>query len=177
MKRAAALATTAVIAFGSILALAMADRERVSDPADDSTSKVFDIVKATAKHDGKRKLVHTVRMLSPIPVDFSDFQVSLQLNLDGDRDCEREFNADGVGRTPLIKCGVGERAQNARVSKPNARTLAFTFRRGPIIGSRPKYGWRMRVRPCPGGPPCAEDADALPNDGAAGPRYIKHRLR
>jgi hypothetical protein len=77
-----------------------------------------------------------------------------------------------VGRVPLIRCGIGEGNKSARVAKPNASTLKFTFKIKGIIGGRDKYGWRFRVRENPGDP----DVDSLPDDGPAGVKYIKHKL-
>ena len=133
-------------------------------------------MKATAGHTGKRKLVHTVKMDGALPAELGDYQVSVQFSLDGDRDCEREFNASALGKTPLIKCGVGEGSKSARVTKPSPKTLKFTFKTAAIIGNRDRYKWRVRTRECPGGPPCPADADSAPNDAPGGVRYVTHRL-
>jgi hypothetical protein len=177
MKRTVAIAIGAVVAFGSLLGLAGADRKAITDPSGDSTGPGFDIVKATAKHRGERKLVHTLKMAGPLEEDLSDYQFTLMLNVDGDPDCEREFHAPPIGRSPMVRCGIGDTSKFGRVTKPNARTLVYTFKRATVIGGKRKYKWRMRIRPCPGGPPCGDEIDAAPDDRPAGGlKYITHKL-
>ena len=176
MRRVAGVTVGAAVAFWSVFGLAGADRKSVSDPAGDSTTPGFDIVKATAKHKGERKLVHTLKMAGPLEENLDDYQITLQINLDRDSDCKREFHVPPLGRNPMVRCGVGDTSKFGRVTKANPRTLVFTFARRAIIGSKDWYKWRTRVRPCPGGPPCAEEIDAAPDDGPGGPRYVTHRL-
>lgn len=176
MRRLAAIGVTVTVGFGAMIGVAGADRKVVTDPSGDSTSPGFDIVKATAKHKGRRKLIHTIRMAGPLAEDLSDYQITLQLNIDGDPKCEREFHVPPLGRNPMVRCGIGDTSKFGRVTKPNPRTLKFIFKRKSIIGNKDKYKWRTRVRPCPGGPPCADEIDAAPNDSPTGPRYVKHKL-
>lgn len=176
MKRTLGITIAAVVAFGSILGLAVADRKAITDPVGDSTDPAFDVVKATAKHKGERKLVHQVRMADPLPEDLGDYQVTLQFSVDGDSDCEREFHAPPIGRNPMVRCGIGETNKFGRVTKPNAKTLVYTFSRRKIIGNKRKYKWRIQVRECPGGPPCQDAFEAAPDDGPGGPRYVTHKL-
>lgn len=178
MKRIATIAVAAAVGFCLTIGLAAADRKAVSDEAGDSTLLNYDIVKGIAKHKGERRLVHIVRFADPLTGNFNNLQISLLINRDRDRDCEREFHfSDGPGRVPMVRCGIGDTAKFGRVTQPNARSLKLTFKRAGIVGAnRDLYKWRLRVRACPGGPPCDDDADALPDDGAAGLRYIRHKL-
>ena len=178
MNRIATIAGAAGVGFCLTIGLAVADRKAVSDAAGDSTSAQYDIVKGIAKHKGERRLVHIVRFADDLTGNLSNVQISLHINRDRDRDCEREFHlSEGPGRVPMVKCGIGDSAKFGRVTQPSARSLKVTFKRAGIVGAnRDLYKWRFRVRECPGGPPCAPEADALPDDGAAGPRYIRHKL-
>ncbi len=174
MRRAGALLATSVIAFGSVLALAGANRDRVKDPSGDSSEPGLDVASATVKHKGKKTLVHTVKMAGPLPTDLSDDFITLQLNLDRDRDCESEFRPPPFGRNPLIRCGVGVTSKFGRVSKPNGRTLKYSFKKR-LIGSPRKYGWRILVSSnCQ---TSCEQVDSLPDERILGQaRYVKHKL-
>lgn len=176
MRRLAGIGLAAIVGLGTMIGVAGADRKAITDPSGDSTSSGFDIVKATAKHKGERKLIHTMKLAGPLEEDLSDYQFSLMLNIDGDRDCEREFHAPPIGRNPMVRCGVGETNKFGKVTQPNARTLVYTFKRATILGQKRKYKWRMRVRPCPGGPPCGDEVDAAPNDAPGGLKYVTHKL-
>lgn len=174
MKRTGVLLAIVGITFASVLTFAAADRTSKSDPSGDSTDPAFDIVKASAKHGPKHRLVHTVKMAAPLPEDLTGKRISLQISTDRDRDCEREFHVPPIGRNPLVRCGIGETSKFGKVTKPNARTLKYSFKER-LIGSPNKYRWRMSTSDCPTGPPCV-DYDALPNENAGGERYVTHRL-
>jgi hypothetical protein len=171
MKRTLAIAIGAVVAFGSMLGLAGADRKAITDPSGDSPDPAFDIVRAKAKHGPKNRLVHTVKMADPIASDLTNKRISLQISTDRDSDCELEFHVPPIGSNPLIRCGIGETNRSGTVTKPNARTIKYTFKER-VIGSPRKYRWRMSTSDCPGGPGTCVDYDVAP--GAE--RYVTHKL-
>ena len=175
MRKTVGITVATVLAFGAIIGLAGADRRTISDPSGDSTDPAFDIVRTTAKHGPKHRLVHTVRMAAAIPGDLTNKRISLQISTDRDRDCELEFHLPPIGRNPLIRCGIGETSKFAKVTKPNARTMKYTFKER-VIGSPRKYRWRMSTSDCPGGPGTCVDYDAAPNEGSGGERYVVHKL-
>ena len=175
MRRTVGLTVATALVFGAVIGFAGADRKAITDPSGDSTDPAFDIVKATAKHGPKHRLVHTVKMAAPIAGDLTGKRISLQISTDRDSDCELEFHVPPIGRNPLIKCGIGETSKFARVTKPSARTIKYTFKER-VIGSPRKYRWRMSTSDCPGGPGTCVDYDAAPNERPGGERYVTHKL-
>ena len=176
MKRVAAVLIVGVAMFGTVVAIAGGARSSGTDPVGDSPEPGYDLKSASAKQSRNgRKLIHTVKMAGAIPADLEGHRITLHLSLDRDRDCEKEFHFEGpTGKNPLVKCGIGETNKFGRVTKPNAKTLRYTFKKSFIGRGEKKYKWRIDVN-CGSG--CTDpDFDSLPNDNAGGEKYIVQKL-
>ncbi len=155
------------------LQFAGADSKSRTDSRTDATPNSADIISATAGHKGKSKLSHTVKLDGAVSESDPSLQILLQINISGNRDCEREIIWPPKGRTQVIHCGVGEVPKFATIAHPNPKTLKFVFAKR-AIGSPAKYGWRVITRDNgPGG----ADLDSLPNDKGGKPVYVIHKLR
>lgn len=169
MKRIALGAALVVAGLGA--GLAGADSKSIDDPDDDAAVESLDVVKATAGHKGKSKLVHTVTLDSPLAQE-AGHQILLQMNTDKDGDCEKEFIWPPSGDATLIKCGIGETPKGGKISEPAENKLKITFKR-KVIGNPKKYGWRIETRVCDGD---CTDVDFAPDEDGGNRVYVKHKL-
>jgi hypothetical protein len=154
--------------FGA-LDFAGADSNSVTDPSGDSTGgDKVDIVAAKVRHtDGGKTLTHQVKLAEGFS-ESPGFQVLLQMNVDADKDCDREIIWPPGGTVKMTRCGEGAGRKRATVTHPKPDTLKFTLKPG-AIGDPDKYGWRFATRESAAG----ADYDAVPSFNG----YIKHRLR
>jgi hypothetical protein len=175
MKGIVALLAVVVVGFGALLGVAGASTKNVkNDPSGDSTDPGVDAIRATAAQKGKRLVVHTVTMDGDIPSDLTDNFITLQINLDGDNACEIEFRPPPFGKNRMIKCGVRVTSKTGKVTKQNARTIKYVFKR-KLMGNPKKYGWRILVSE--GCQTSCTAVDALPDDVGGEAKYVTQKLR
>jgi hypothetical protein len=156
-----------------MLQFAGADTRTRTDSRTDATPNSADIISATAGHRGKSRLVHTVKFDGAISTTDPNLQIVLQINTEGDLDCEREIIWPPKGSTHIVHCGQGPIAKLAAISRPTPRTMRFVFKKG-AIDSPARYGWRVITR---NGAPGGADLDYLPDQKGGKPVYIRHKLR
>jgi len=164
------LVSAVVLVLGA--GLAGADSKKISDSSSDAATESLDVIQATARHKGKKRLVHTVTVEQPLD-EQPGHQILLQMNTDKDGDCEKEFIWPPSGDVSLIKCGVGETPKAGKITERTPSSLKFVFKR-KVIGNPKKYGWRIETRICP--QPCT-DVDFAPDQDGTDPVYVKHKLK